>query len=145
MKFVDSNIFIRFLAGDDPQKSAACRAFWQQVEQSQEVATTTEAVIAEVCYVLSSPRLYHLSQDQVAARLRPLLGLPGLKLAHKHSFLRALDLYAEHSFLDFEDALQASHMERLGVQQILSYDTHFDRLPGITRLEPSLRRESEPT
>ena len=74
-----------------------------------------------------------------------MLGLPGLKLAHKHSFFRALDLYAEHPFLDFEDALQASHMERLGVQQILSYDTHFDRLPGITRLEPSLQRESEPT
>ncbi|MCL4545084.1 MAG: PIN domain-containing protein [Chloroflexi bacterium] len=136
MKFVDTNIFIRYLTRDDPHKSAACRLFWQQVAQGQETAATTEAVIAEVCYVLSAPRLYHLSQDEVAARLRPLLTLPGLKLPHKRSFLRALDLYALHPFLDFEDALQAAHMERLGLQEILSYDTGFDHLPGITRLEP---------
>lgn len=136
MRFVDTNIFIRYLTSDDPQKSAACRAFWQQVAKGQETATTTEVVIAEICYILSSPRLYHLGHDDIAARLRPLLILPGLKLPHQRSFLRALDLYALHPFLDFEDALQIAHMERLGLTEILSYDTDFDKIPTLQRLEP---------
>lgn len=94
MRFLDANIFVRYLAGDDPQKSEACRRLWQLIDQGQEVATTSEVVIAEVCYVLSSSRLYHLGHEEVAARLRPLISLPGLKLAHKRSYLRALDLYA---------------------------------------------------
>lgn len=136
MKFVDTNIFVRYLTSDDPQKAAACRRFWQQIAQGQETAATAEAVIAEVCYVLSSPRLYHVSHVEITARLRPLLSLRGLKLPHKRSFLRALELYALHTFLDFEDALEVAHMERLGLQDILSYDTDFDRVPGVQRVEP---------
>ena len=97
---------------------------------------TTEAVIAEVLYVLSSPRQYKLSHADAAARLRPLLTLRGLQLPHKRSYLRALDLFGTHAFLDIEDAIQVVHMEREGVTELCSYDTDFDRLPTIARQEP---------
>ena len=136
MKFLDTNIFIRYLTDDDPLQSAACRRLWEQIIQGREDVTTSETIIAEVCYVLSSPRLYHLSHEEIADRLRPLFSLSSLKLTHKRSFMRALDLYSTHSFLDFEDAMTIAHMEREGIMDVLSYDKDFDRIPGVTRIEP---------
>ena len=136
MRFVDANIFLRYLTQGDPAKGAACRVLWEQVQRGLELVTTTEAIVAEVCYVLSSPRLYHLGHEEIAARIRPLIALPGLKLRDKRTLLRALSLYGTHSFLDFEDALTIAHMERQGVPEILSYDRDFDRVPGVARVEP---------
>ena len=45
MKFLDTNIFVRYLTGDDPVKAAACRQLWQQVNRGQEKATTAEAIV----------------------------------------------------------------------------------------------------
>ncbi len=136
MRFLDTNIFIRYLTGDDPVQSAACSRLWEQIIQGKEDVTTSETIIAEVCYVLSSLRLYHISHEEIAVRLRPLLSLSSLKLPKKHSFMRALDMYSTHSFLDFEDAMTIAHMEREGIKELVSYDTDFDRIPDITRIEP---------
>ena len=136
MRYVDTNIFIRHLANDDPAQSEACLRFWHRVGQGSERVTTSEAIVSEVCYVLSSPRMYRLSHREVAARLQPLLSLSGLSLANKRSILQALTLYAESPFLDFEDALTVAHMEREGIQDLVSYDQGFDRISGISRSEP---------
>ena len=136
MKFVDTNIFIRFLVADDEKKGEACFRLFQRVQRGEESVTTTEAIIAEVVYVLSSAALYGLSHEEVAARLTPILSLRSLRLRHKRTYLRALDLYATHRFLDFEDALTAAHMERERISEIITYDKDFDRLPGIKRSEP---------
>lgn len=136
MKFLDTNVFIRFLAADDEKKSEACLRLFQKVRSGEERVTTSEAIVAEVVYVLSSPSLYSLAHDEVAARLRPLLSLRGLRLPHKRTYQRALDLYAAHRFLDFEDALAVAHMEREGISEIVTYDKDFDRVAGIKRVEP---------
>ena len=87
--------------------------------------------------MLSSRRApYRLSHEEIRARLVPILTLRGLKLPHKRVYIRALDLYASSPFLDFEDALAASHMEQRGVTEILSYDKDFDRVAGLQRVEP---------
>jgi predicted nucleic acid-binding protein len=63
--------------------------------------------------------------------------MQGLKLPQRRSYLRALDLYQTHG-IDFEDALTAAHMERLGLTELFSYDRDFDSLKGIgfSRIEP---------
>lgn len=136
MRFLHTNTFVRYLTGDDPAKARACLRLFQALRRSQETATTSESVVAEITYVLSSPRLYHLSHEEIAARLRPLLALSGLKLPHKRSFMRALDLYGANAALDFEDAMNVAHMERLGLDELVSYDRDFDGIPGVRRVEP---------
>lgn len=136
MRVLDANIFLRYLTADDPLKSAASRALLERVHRQEEQATTVEVIIAEVVYVLSSPRLYRLSRQEIRDRLQPLLVVRGLHLEHKGTVLRALDLYASHSRLDFEDALIVAHMERQGLHELISYDRDFDRIPGIVRIEP---------
>ncbi len=137
MRFLDTNIFIRYLTRDDPEKADACLALFRRLEAGAEEATTCEAVVSEVVDVLASPRTgYGLDRDDIRARLAPLLTLRGLYLADRSVHLHALDIYVEHSQLDFEDALIAAHMHRQGLTDVLSYDTGFDRLPGVTRVEP---------
>ncbi len=59
----------------------------------------------------------------------------GLKLAYKGVYTRALELYAS-SNLDFADAVIVAHMERVRSTEVISFDQHVDRVPGITRCEP---------
>ncbi|MFN8482428.1 MAG: PIN domain-containing protein [Anaerolineae bacterium] len=135
MEFLDANIFIRHLTNDDPQKAQACFALFEQAERHEVELTTSEAVIAEVVYILSSRATYGVPRTDIRALLYPLVSLPGLKLPHRRMYLRALDIYASTN-LDFEDALTVAHMERQHITQVVSYDRDFDRIQHITRREP---------
>ncbi len=135
MQFIDANIFIRHLTRDDPEKAQACFDLFLRAERNEIKLTTSEAVIAEVVYVLSSKQLYNLPREQIRGLLRPLLSLPGLKLAPRRMYLRALDLYATYP-IDFEEALLVAQMERQKVTEVYSYDRDLDQVDGITRLEP---------
>jgi len=137
VKFVDTNVFLRFLTRDDETKAEACLRLFQRLDAGLDEATTCEAVLAEVVYVLSSRgSAYNLPAGEIAARLRPLLSSRGLKLPNKRMYLRALDLYETYSPLDFEDALAVAHMERQKISAIVSYDRDFDRVTQVNREEP---------
>lgn len=136
MRFLDTNVIVRYLVKDDQVKAEACFQLFKKLEQGTEELTTCEAVIAEVVYVLSSRALYGLNHEEIRARLTPILTLKGLRLPQKRLYLKALDLYAIYSFLDFEDALCVVHMENEDTKELYSYDTDFDRIPGIRRIEP---------
>jgi predicted nucleic acid-binding protein len=135
MQFIDANVFIRHLTRDDPKKAQACLELFQQAQKKEIILITSESVIAEVVYVLSSKRLYNLPREEIRKLLYPLLSLPGLKLTNRKTHLHALDLYATYP-LDFEDALTVAQMKRRKISEIYSYDRHFDQVAGITRLEP---------
>lgn len=133
--FVDTNVFIRMLIGDDPVKAERCFQLFQHVQRGETILHTSEAIIAEVAYVLASRATYRFPRDAVVAALRPLLGLPGLRLDDKDAIFGALGLW-ETSNLDFEDCLAVAQMQKLGLERIFSYDRGLDRVPGIVRLEP---------
>lgn len=149
-QFVDTNIFLRYLTAD-PERYNACLALFQQAERNHVHLITSEAVIVEIVYVLSSPKHYQLSRQQIRVALSRLLLLPGLKIVNRHTHLRALALYVQHVDLDFEDCLSVAHMEQLAVQQIYSYDKGFDRathslrdrIDHVERLEPTLQKEGD--
>jgi predicted nucleic acid-binding protein len=140
MRFADTNIFLRYLVRPvteiDQARAEACRELFARVGTGAEEITTSEAVLAEIVYVLASRRQYGLVPADVVARLKPILALPGLKIARKRLYLRALDIYASRTDLDFEDAISASIVEQMQPSELYSYDTDFDRIPGVTRVEP---------
>ncbi len=137
MRFLDTNVILRYLTRDDEAKAEACYRLFQRAKRGEEELLTCEAIVTEVVYVLSSSRApYRLSHEEIRARLLPILTLRGLKLPQKRVYLRALDLYASSPFLDFEDALTVAHMEQRGIAGIVSYDKDFDRVTGLQRIEP---------
>ena len=137
MKFLDTNVILRYLTGDDEAKAADCYRLFQRVQQGEEELFTSETVVSETAYVLSSSRLpYQLTHEEIRERFLPILTLRGIRLPQKQVCLNALDIYAASPFFDFEDALAVAHMEHAGVTEIISYDRDFDRVPGIERVEP---------
>lgn len=133
--FVDTNIFLRYLLDDDLAKTARCLDLFQRAAQGDVRLFTSESVVAEIVYVLSSPNLYRLPHSQIAYQLRPLIEIKGLTVDHKRSLLEAIDLY-EETRLDFEDCLIVAHMRRNAIVGVVSYDRHFDRIPDVNRIEP---------
>lgn len=135
IEFLDTNLIIRYLVKDNYEQAQRAYRFLQEVESGLIQITTSEAVIAEAVYVLSSKALYNLPRQIIQSDLAPVISLKGLKLPHKKTYLRALELYATIN-IDFVDALNVAHMERTGITTILSFDKDYDRVPGITRREP---------
>jgi predicted nucleic acid-binding protein len=133
--FLDTNVIIRYLTQDNPEQAEKAYRILQQVEAGTTLVTTSEAVIIEAVYVLSSRALYSLPRQEIREHLYTILALRGLKLPRKGVYLRALDLYASAN-LDFVDCLSVAHMERAKINTILSFDRDFDRIPSINRREP---------
>lgn len=136
LPFVDTDVLIRLLTGDDLTKQAQAATLFEQVEQRQLVLAAPDTVIADAVYVLSSPRLYHLPRNEVAALLLPLVQLPDFRVKNRRAVLSALAIYAVTPQLDFGDALIVASMRESDASILYSYDAQFDHIPGISRQQP---------
>jgi predicted nucleic acid-binding protein len=135
LSFVDTNIFVRHLTGDDPPRANRCRLFFRALEAGRREAACSEAIIAEVVFVLAGKTRYALSRVQVRDSLVPLVLAQGLDLSDRWIVADALELYATTK-LDFADALAAAHAINGNLGSILSYDKDFDKIAGLKREEP---------
>lgn len=131
--YVDANVILRFLTGDPPEMAAAARALFDAVEKGLVILMIDEIIVAEVVWVLKS--FYGYPNEEIARIVSQLLSHDGLEADDKPGLLAALNLFAEKN-IDFADALVAVHMRQRGIQEIFSFDRHFDRLPDVTRLSP---------
>lgn len=135
--FVDTDIIIRLLTGDDPVKQEKAGKLFQQVEQATLIVAAPDTVIADAVFVLSSPRLYKLPRQEVASLLIPLVRLPGFHVKNSRTVIAALTLYGYGlTKIDFGDAMIVASMQQGGSETIYSFDADFDRIPGISRQEP---------
>ncbi len=133
---VDTDVIIRLLTGDDPEKQRKAQALFEQVEQGKLTLSAPDTVIADAVFVLSSRHLYNRPPAEVAALLTPLARMPAFHVQNRRAVLTALHLYGTTPHLDFGDALIVAFMRQSGSQIVYSYDTDFDGLPGIARQEP---------
>lgn len=133
LPFLDTNILLRHLLQDVPDQSARSSAYLQRVERGELQVQTADTVIFETVFTLQ--RSYHVPKADIAAALLPLIELPGIVLPHKRRFRVAFDLYVNLN-LPFADAYHAAVMQSLKLTEIVTFDREFNRVPGITRIEP---------
>jgi predicted nucleic acid-binding protein len=131
--FLDTNIFLRHLLADHPQQSPAATAYLARIEHGEVQARTADTVIFEAVFTLE--KFYRQPKSRIRDALLPLIELSGLILPGKRRYRRAFDLYADRN-LPFADAYHAALMESLDISQIVTFDRHFERIPGIERLDP---------
>ncbi|MBA3948130.1 MAG: type II toxin-antitoxin system VapC family toxin [Herpetosiphonaceae bacterium] len=131
--FVDTNIFVRHLTGDHPDQSPRATAYLKRVETGELRVYTNDTVVFETVFTLEK----HYKEPKVRIRdaLLPLLELPAIVLPGKRSLRKVFDLYVNLN-IPFADAYHAIHMEHNKLSEIVSFDRHFDHIPGITRVEP---------
>ncbi len=134
-RFLDTNIFLRHLTNDDPDKAQACLDLIRSIEQGEATAWTSELVVVELVFVLSNKKTYGLSRETVRDILLPRINLPGLKITHKRLYGRVFELYTSYP-IDYVDAYHIALIEARGEPELYSYDTDFDQVPGVRRLEP---------
>ena len=133
--FLDTDILIRFLTGDDLKKQARSARLLAQIESGLLTVVAPLTVFADCVYVLSSPRLYNLARREVSAVLTPLVRLRHLMIKDRRMLIKALAFFADTT-LDFGDCIIAASMQVKGSKVLYSYDKGFDRLPWISREEP---------
>lgn len=132
-QFLDTNIFLRHLLGDDPDFSPRATAYVQAIEQGVRTARISDIVVFEVVFTLE--RGYRRSKTEIQSVVLPLLELPGILLPRKRKFREVFRLYIEKN-IPFADAYHAVLMKSLRLTQIVSFDRDFDRIAAITRVEP---------
>lgn len=133
--YVDTDIIIRLITGDDPKKQEASAKLFEKVENGQLILTAPDTAIADAVFVLSSPRLYHLPRTEIRDVLISLLRYTYFKVDNKQAVTNALDLYASTN-LDFGDCLLATLTAQTEAKEIYSYDDDFDKIKEIIRIEP---------
>jgi predicted nucleic acid-binding protein len=136
-RLIDTNVLLRHLLGDHALHSPAATRLIEQVEQGQIDAWTTALTVAEVVFVLASKRTYNQPRSVIRANVLPIIELPGLKIANKRLYRRVFDLWLAYPRLSFVDAYEAALVERQQPPELYSFDTDFDAIPMVTRLDPS--------
>lgn len=132
-RFVDTNIFLRYLTADDKVKYRRCRALFQRAVKGKESLTTSDMVIAEVIWTLLS--YYKVSKEEVVEKVLKILNTPNLEVKNYKILSEALLLYSMRD-IDFIDAYNSVTMKFEKVKDIYSYDKDFDSVEFLKRVEP---------
>lgn len=133
LPFLDTNVFLRHLLGDHPDHSPRASAYISRIERGELSAHTADTVIFEVVFTLE--RGYKQPKALIRTVLLALLDLPGIVLPAKDRLRQTFDLYVNLN-ISFADAYHAVLMQERGLDEIVSFDPHFNRVPGLKRTEP---------
>jgi predicted nucleic acid-binding protein len=132
-KFVDTNIFLRYLTKDDPSRYEKCKEMFKKAMKGEIAITTSGMVIAELVWTLLS--YYKVPKAEVVEKVTVIVGTKNLSIPDKHIVGDALVLYARKN-IDFIDAYNAIFMRYHGLREIYSYDEDFELMEDIQRREP---------
>jgi len=130
---IDSNVILRYLTKDPPKMAAAALRTLDDAQNGKISLLLTPLTVAEVAWVLES--FYGHSKAKISETMGQFLFCDGLEVEDLDLIIEALALYQGKN-LDFADAFLAAIALRRGPQAIYSFDQDFNRIPGITRLEP---------
>jgi len=90
-------------------------------------------VIFEVVFRLE--RQYKPPKHDVADLVLRFVRLRNLRLEHKRVFREAFELHIAHP-IGFAGAYNPAYMRPLGSSEVDTFDEDFDKIPGITWVDP---------
>lgn len=130
MIFIDSNVPMYVIGAAHPHKQDARRLLEDAVRANERLVTDVE-VFQEILHryhaikrreaIAPAFEIVHELVDEVFA-----IGMPDVEQAR--SILMA------HDGISARDALHIAIMQRRGVNRILSFDSGFDHIEGVTRI-----------
>lgn len=124
---VDTDIILRFLTNDDPQKALSFQNF---LEKGAKVFLT-DVTVAEIYWTLKS--FYKFKKQEILSELGKLLVLPQIE-ANKELIMETFSLLEKNN-VSFIDAYLAVFSCLRNDGKILSFDKGFDKLKSVKRIE----------
>ena len=129
MIFVDSNVPMYLVGADHPHKHDARRLLEMFVADRRRLVSSAE-VLQEILHRYRAIDRPSAIQPAVDA----LLGVTDEVLPiDARDVLAAKDVLVARWALSSRDALHVAVMQRHGIDEIVSFDGHFDLVPGVTR------------
>jgi len=129
--FVDSNVPMYLIGADTSRKAAARRLLERAIVDDEPLATDVE-VLQEVLH-----RYLVIEQHEaIGPAWEAIVGVVDvIHPVEVEDVSRARRLIAAATSLSARDALHIAVMQRYGITRILSFDTGFDGILGIERLQ----------
>jgi len=123
--FVDTNVIVRYLIGDDPPKAARATAMLERLERGEEIVEISDEVLVETVWTLES--FYRVPRAEISQNLAAVLSFTGVRVASRDTMLQALHSYASSS-ADFVDCLLVARSKRRGIPVYTFDETDFKKL-----------------
>lgn len=132
--FLDTNIFLRFFHNSYPKSFTECQSLIEMIKLGQISAVTSFHVLSEIAYTLKS--YYRCPKTEILKYLQSIIGLHNLTI-HDDIQINTVINYFTKLNIKYVDCLIASSKNlQSGKWQLVSYDTDFDKIKGLRRLEP---------
>lgn len=137
LRFLDTNILVRYIADDNADLSPRCTALFEQIATAELDGLLSMTVLFESAYVLAG--IYNLDRVTIAQAMLALVSTPGIKMiGNEKSYVdRTLSLYMSNPRLSFADCYHAALALDLCNGEIYTFDQDFGRVSDLTRLEPA--------
>jgi predicted nucleic acid-binding protein len=138
LKFLDANVFIyayykpkKQLTEKEKRMKEQAKKIISNVSEGKEDVMMTVVHVSEVVNILK----HGLSQDQLTIIIRGLFMLDNVRIVDvsRDAYFAATEL-GEDLKLEANDALAVDMMRQNGINEIYSFDEHFDHMEGITKL-----------
>jgi predicted nucleic acid-binding protein len=131
--FADTNLFVRFFTGDDPDQQAVVGAYFRDLATGDGSLYVLPSTLSEVVFVLRG-RNYNYDHAELARTLDSILQLP-LVVVDRPIVAHAVDLFRSvHK--DWDDCLVAAYAMHYATGVVVSFDVKLGHIPGVTRIEP---------
>ena len=122
--FADTNIFIRFLIGDNPRQAKQAGKYFALAKDKKIQIVILSEIIQEMDYVLK--KVYGLSKLEIAQKLSNIVSSPYFDPEDRSIWIRSLDLYPRTNF----DLVDIFLFEKAKSEngEVLSFDRDFAKL-----------------
>jgi len=132
--FLDTNIFLRVLIREEQQSHDECLSLLKAVKAGHVRAVTSDIVLAEVAWTLSS--YYQFSREKTAQALESIIQLRNLQFTSPPDRFLTVQLYRQQPVKYIDAAIAALPQLQSQAWELISYDKDFDRL-SVRRCVPS--------
>ncbi len=129
-----ANIILRHVLKDLPEQAQQVDRILAHAAEGSLKLLIPEPVVSDLVFVLSYMKV---PKPEIVEVVRGWVNLPGIQLLGMDLLVveTALDLFVEKK-IKWSDALIAAKMLKWGFSKICTFDKHFIRVPGLTRIDP---------
>ncbi len=132
--FIDANVPIYASGRGHPNKEPCARVLMMAAEHPLSFVTDVE-VLQELVNRYLASGLWTLGREVLQGFAEVMHGR--IEPVYEEDIHLAGKLADRHPGVSARDLVHAAVMQRLGADRVISADADFDRLPGVTRLDPA--------
>ena len=129
---VDANIFLEVELGQE--KADVCEGILRKFYLGEMEGILVDFAIDTIIIVMEN---YGKNWSEIRKFLSSLLGYKGLRIYFSSLLDRIMATsHMKNHNLDFDDALTLQVMKENKIENIISYDKDFDKIPHVKRIQP---------